>query len=523
LLDRFALAGVIVLALWVRLYAIEQPGIWYDEAYSLLLAREGPARIWQLTALDVHPPLYYVLLHYWLMIWGEGALPARALSALADIGTLLLCIKLMSLIATRRATWMAALLLALLPISVRYSQEVRMYTLLGFWLMAATVALVCWSQAPERKRFVVAYVLLMSAAFYTHYFAGLCVLVHWLYWWKSRRADGEARLSLLEWVIANGLIVLFYIPWIPQLIDQMSHPHGALWIKPVSVQGALTLIWQFTVVDEVSAQSIVWQFIPLILMLFFVATVVTDKTLASSYKCLLAGYFFVPAITLYVMSLLVPLFVPRYLMFAAMGLPMVTAMALDFWGARQRLPTTLLLLLLLMTQIHGLKAVYQQTENVHRGDLRNAYKIELLTEEINKQIQEGDQIVVDSVMWYLPVAYYNKSGIKPTLFVADLTSEVSRFGYALIPDEMKWVYPHRLQFQGQRIWWLTAESVSVPRLLFPEEWEQLQVLKGGNISAHLFTRKMAPALSKAGHPSNHAAAISFGSKLSARAICHIRE
>lgn len=59
---------------------------------------------------------------------GNSALSARSLSALADVGTLSLCIKLMSLIATRRTACLAGVLLALLPISVRYSQEVRRYS-----------------------------------------------------------------------------------------------------------------------------------------------------------------------------------------------------------------------------------------------------------------------------------------------------------------------------------------------------------------------------------------------------------
>jgi len=67
-----------------------------------------------------------------MLLFGNGVLAARSLSALADVGTLLLCIKLMSLVTTRKATWIAAVLLASLPMSVRYSQEVRMYTLLGF-------------------------------------------------------------------------------------------------------------------------------------------------------------------------------------------------------------------------------------------------------------------------------------------------------------------------------------------------------------------------------------------------------
>ncbi|MDZ5433675.1 glycosyltransferase family 39 protein [Pseudomonas fluorescens] len=131
-LYRLDILVLITLALIVRFHGISIPVIWYDEAYSLLLSERSPALIWSTTAGDVHPPLYYVILHFWMKVLGNSALSARSLSALADVGTLLLCTKLMSLIATRRAACFAGVLLALLPISVRYSQEVRMYALLGF-------------------------------------------------------------------------------------------------------------------------------------------------------------------------------------------------------------------------------------------------------------------------------------------------------------------------------------------------------------------------------------------------------
>jgi len=56
-----------------------------------------------------------------------------------------------------------------------------MYSLLGLWLIGATIALAYWIRRPQRTRYLVAYVLLMTAAFYTHYFTALCVLCHWLY------------------------------------------------------------------------------------------------------------------------------------------------------------------------------------------------------------------------------------------------------------------------------------------------------------------------------------------------------
>ncbi|WP_431481388.1 glycosyltransferase family 39 protein [Pseudomonas thivervalensis] len=259
--DCSALVAVTVLALVVRFHGITVPAIWLDEAFSILLAKYEPWEIWPVTARDVHPPLYYLVLHYWIVMFGDGVLAVRSLSAIADVGTILLSIKLMSLVATRRAIWIAALLLALLPICVRYSQEARMYSLLGFWLMGATVTLMHWVKKREKIRFPVIYVLLMTAAFYTHYFAALCVLVHWFYWWWGRSGDSQTLLAARDWVLVHVAIVILFVPWLPHFIEHWTVKPG--WIPPVTEQDALSLVWQFIAMSAWGVQSTFLRTVPL--------------------------------------------------------------------------------------------------------------------------------------------------------------------------------------------------------------------------------------------------------------------
>lgn len=143
---RLVLLTCLVLALSVRFYSIDLNPIWYDEAFGIRVARQAPAQILALAGKDNHPPLYYLILHYWIHWFGDSAGAVRSLGVLADIGAMVLALKLLSLVATSAATRIAALLLALLPSSVQVSQDVRMYPLLALWLMAATVA--AWFRPP---------------------------------------------------------------------------------------------------------------------------------------------------------------------------------------------------------------------------------------------------------------------------------------------------------------------------------------------------------------------------------------
>ncbi|MFM9381818.1 hypothetical protein [Pseudomonas sp. UV AK001] len=479
--DRLALLAVVCLALIVRFHAIDVSSLWYDEAYSLVLARETPARIWALTALDVHPPLYYVLLHYWVLLWGEGALPARALSALVDVGTVLLCIKLMSLIATRRATWMAAVLLALLPISVRYSQEARMYTLLGFWLMGATVALVCWCNSPGRMRYPVIYVLLMTAAFYTHYLAALCVLTHWLFWWRSHRQESLV-LSAGRWVMANGAIVLLFIPWLPSVFDQLAGKPYFGWIEPFTWRFVLLLVWQLT--DGNEATNLLWQVWLALLLLASVLSILSRPAKASRYNVLLLGYFFVPTGVLLFIAVTTPTFVPRYFQFAAIGIPLMLAVALDDRWRSSRLLCAGVLACFLFGELYGLAALTKVREANGRPDL--------LASGIQTQSQQGDVIVVENLFWYFPFTLYNHTGISPRIYVGSFATKLwgypDRSGWALVaqPDQSILGDDSLTELKAKRVWWITHTQKAEDLSLVSHRWKRAQTLSGGVIEARLF-------------------------------------
>ncbi|MEN5302151.1 glycosyltransferase family 39 protein [Pseudomonas sp. TWI628] len=113
----FAGILIVVLACIVRLYHITSPVLWMDEAYSVLLARFSVPEILFHVTRDVHPPLYYLLLHYWIIVFGDSLLAVRGLSVVVS------AMAIAQRLANRRAALLTGVIFALLPIAVRYSQE----------------------------------------------------------------------------------------------------------------------------------------------------------------------------------------------------------------------------------------------------------------------------------------------------------------------------------------------------------------------------------------------------------------
>lgn len=185
------------------------------------------------TASDIHPPFYYTLLHFWIAFLGSGAVAVRLLSVF--VGTL--TIPLLYLVGHRlvdsRAATLAALVMAIAPFHVYYSQEVRMYglvTLLALLSVYFALLLLEARETASKKRQILlwaGYVVITSAAMYTQYYAAFIPLFQTVFLVgyfvlsqlkrrkESIRQRGLFAASLLvQWLIAQGVLLALYIPWI---------------------------------------------------------------------------------------------------------------------------------------------------------------------------------------------------------------------------------------------------------------------------------------------------------------------
>jgi Dolichyl-phosphate-mannose-protein mannosyltransferase len=222
--EVLTVAGLTLLALVPRL--LIERGLWLDEAISVEQARMSlPDMLDALRTGDVHPPLHHLLLWVTVRIAGAGETAVRLPSLIA--GTLLvpaLYFAGRELYHRHRVGLLAALVGALSPLAVWYSQEARMYSL--FMLLAL---LAVWMQVRvvRRGRPVdwLLYTLASAALLWTQYFGLLQVLVQqgafagvFVYRWRSGVPVGRA---LIGWAVSALTIVLLCLPLAGLASDQL--------------------------------------------------------------------------------------------------------------------------------------------------------------------------------------------------------------------------------------------------------------------------------------------------------------
>lgn len=128
---------------WLRILLIGTKGMWLDETFSVWLAHHNVGDMLQwIVRIDQHPPLYYLLLHYWVACFGDTPYYARLLSALLGTGTIPVIYLIGKRLSGALVGLTAAVFLALSPFHIYFAQEARMYTLLTFNAAVAIYALV---------------------------------------------------------------------------------------------------------------------------------------------------------------------------------------------------------------------------------------------------------------------------------------------------------------------------------------------------------------------------------------------
>ncbi len=224
------LLAVLLLGAFLRFYRLDAQSFWNDEGNAARMAERSLDLIVEGAAGDIHPPGYYLLLHYWRAGFGESEFALRSLSAVAGLALIVLTHLLGRRLLDESTGLIAAFLAALSPFAVYYSQEARMYALLGFLSALATffafrslpLTSSRWTSRSMKPALLIGYVLANAAGLYTHYAFVFVVVAHNVVfgaWWLVRlRRGGPSWWSLAAWAGAQTAVLVCYLPWLPRAL-----------------------------------------------------------------------------------------------------------------------------------------------------------------------------------------------------------------------------------------------------------------------------------------------------------------
>ncbi|PSP80114.1 hypothetical protein BRC81_02675 [Halobacteriales archaeon QS_1_68_20] len=209
-----ALAGIVVLGVALRVYGLDGWSLYGDELYSITSRGAlPPSEILTVPIpLDSHPPLYYLLLHFWMDLFGNSVASARALSVILSAAGMVLLYLLGAQLYDDRVGLLAALLYAVSTFQIHYGRIARMYSLFVVLTLASWYTFVRLREKSTAS--AVGYVLSTVLLVYTHVFALFVVASQYLYVFLS---ETRAGIDWRRWATVQAAVGLLSLPWIAML------------------------------------------------------------------------------------------------------------------------------------------------------------------------------------------------------------------------------------------------------------------------------------------------------------------
>jgi hypothetical protein len=252
------LLGVFVIAALLWICVAGRSGLWVDEVFSLAMATghslehpaaaadatqgdfvepdhavpaeefrrylkhdnppASPARVVRAVLLsDTSPPLYYLLLYSWTMLFGTSDLILRLFSIACSLACLPLLVAIARRTGGKGAVFASCVLFAFSPLAIYYSTEGRMYSLFWLCVLATTWASLVLQQRGGSVGMYALWIVASAAGFLTHYFfvfPWLAIVAYLLI-----RPEKVARTRLVACLLLLAVLIL---PWYARVPESLA-------------------------------------------------------------------------------------------------------------------------------------------------------------------------------------------------------------------------------------------------------------------------------------------------------------
>ncbi len=494
-LSSMLLLFIILIGTFLRLYQLGSNSLWFDEAISVWFANESPGNIiLKQTSADVHPPLYYILLSLWLSVFGNGEFDVRLLSAIFGILSIPLLYLIVKNLFGNIPALISALILAMSPFHIYYSQEARMYTILTFCVLLSIffmVKMLCIGEEPIQTKktifYSIGYVISTLASLYCHNLALLLPIAQNLFFiifWNRHRP------FLKFWIPSLLTIIILWAPWTPSFFEQSSSVGKSFYAPPLTLETIIILFatfnngptyWLFNWIDVGNFSFIHGRLVLVTIIFFsllFLAGIIYGRHNPRSLVLLLL-ISFVPIGTQLLISLKHSILAAQTLIWASV--PYIVLIALGISSIKSKWIFALTIVLITVLNSASLYKYYAEFKK-ERWDLAAEY--------VAQNSDKEDLILFSSALGQIPFEYYfdrynlmlEKHGLPTNFSERKMTIEdAPALGNLLQNHQRVWlIYSHE--------WFTDPEKLSESTLKKNYCLSKSKDFKSGqsNVSCYLF-------------------------------------
>lgn len=247
-----AVSLVVILAGWIRLYHFSDVHSWFDESLGWRMSQFSFAEIIARSERNVHPPMHFLLLSVWRDLFGGSILALRSYALVWGLGTAAgaMCLVYAALEKAERprdrllGATLSGLLVALSPLHIHWSQQIKMYSLGTCLTVWSSWLLLRWMQTMRTRCFIL-YVPLAVALSLQHHYGTLTVFAQLTFVgsWAAIESYRDKQWSrLITSAVAGWATFSLWALWLPSFLAQRNLVKAGYWIGDFRWRQAVT-VW----------------------------------------------------------------------------------------------------------------------------------------------------------------------------------------------------------------------------------------------------------------------------------------
>jgi uncharacterized membrane protein len=354
---------IVGLSVFLRIFLLDYESLWLDEGSSVKFAKMKVQEIFKSTQTDAHPPLYYLLLHIWIKIFGDSEFSLRFPSALFGIFCVIVVYKFCFDFLNEKIAIISSLIMGVSTFQVFYSQEARMYSLLCLLSILSFYYFVKVLRRDDFKNFVF-YLIVNVLLIYTHLYSFFTFLAQFIFILIFERKKFK------KFALAFLVLFIFYLPRSFILLKQANEilVSGEFWLPKPNFIDIVKTFAQFSggtypMPRDESGKILIVRFaleyassglLLLVLLSLLIYSIFAFKNLTNEAKkiyILLWFWFVMPIFVPFVLSqFLTPFYFTRYAISSSVAFYIISS--IGFANIEDKFKRSLLVLILFLSAIN---------------------------------------------------------------------------------------------------------------------------------------------------------------------------
>ena len=419
--------SLVLFNLILKIIFLDHRDIAMDEPFTIFYAQADFYTLFEMLKTENNPPLFFILLHFWIKVFGISAFSVRFLPMIFSTLTAPVIYFLGKRFFSHRVGLVAALIFTFSNYQLLFAHEARIYSLFG---LLTVVSMYLFLQLSNRHdlRSAIFLAIINILLVYSHFF-GFYILVIQL---TSCLVIKKFRIRVLKlYMVTLVIVMISYIPYLSIFISRflLTSMHGT-WVPQPILSDLYKMVWKFSNAPVTTVFFLFLLFSAFIMFIVrYIRSIVSLSNKTSDTKSdttsVIFFWFFLPYFLMFFISFKIPMFLDRYLVFISFGYYFLIGISVSYLGRKKWIFYTLSFISILMMAV------------TFKPDADNKRRVKEVT-QIIKKLKTKESLVVICPSWLdLGFTYYynqdffrdyknlKKNLIKEKIFAVNDISEIN--------------------------------------------------------------------------------------------------